>query len=155
MNKLTAFVIVLALSLPNSSRAAVLPIVFPVQGGGSYIDDFNVTAGAGRIHHGIDIHADKMTPVLAAQGGCVRYLTETEASYGWLLKISGNDGYEYQYIHLNNDTPGTDDGLGGYNNAFAPGINRDACVSKGQIIAYVGDSGNAEGIGSAPAVQSI
>jgi len=57
------------------------------------------------------------------------------------------DGYQYNYIHLNNDTPGTDDGVGGYSNAFGPGIAQGARVTRGQVVGYVGDSGNAENIG--------
>jgi peptidoglycan hydrolase-like protein with peptidoglycan-binding domain len=45
------------------------------------------------------------------------------------------------YIHLNNDTPGTDDGLGW---GIAEGIVPGARVSAGQLIGWVGDSGNAE-----------
>ncbi len=45
------------------------------------------------------------------------------------------------YIHLNNDTPGTDDGLGW---GFADGISSGVHVTAGQLIGWVGDSGNAE-----------
>jgi hypothetical protein len=64
------------------------------------------------------------------------------------MKIRDDQGYVYHYIHLNNDTPGTDDAKGGYDNAFAPGIEQGVRVTKGQHVAYVGDSGNAETVGS-------
>src|SRR5262249_51428540 len=51
------------------------------------------------------------------------------------------------YIHINNDTPGTDDGLGSEEYAFAPGLQTGDHVTAGQHIAYVGDSGNAENVG--------
>jgi len=55
----------------------------------------------------------------------------------------GHDGgWETWYIHLNNDTPGTDDGLGwGVADGIVPGVE----VQAGQLIGWVGDSGNAEG----------
>jgi len=68
----------------------------------------------------------------------------TEPSYGYMLSIAGDDGYKYNYIHINNDTPGTDDGLGGPQYAYAPGIKEGVTVTQGQHIAWVGDSGNAE-----------
>ena len=57
-------------------------------------------------------------------------------------------GWEYWYIHINNDTPGTDDGLNPLDHAFAPGIVVGGKVSAGQVVAYAGDSGNAESTGA-------
>ncbi|MFA5853603.1 MAG: M23 family metallopeptidase [Patescibacteria group bacterium] len=122
----------------------IRPIMFPVQGEAYYTDTFNDGRSGGRSHEGIDIMAAKMTPVVAVIDGRIRWLTETEASYGWMVVMEDSEGYEYSYIHLNNDTPGTDDGLGGRERAIAPGIEDGASVTKGQLIGWVGDSGNAE-----------
>jgi peptidoglycan hydrolase-like protein with peptidoglycan-binding domain len=57
------------------------------------------------------------------------------------LVIKHDDGWESWYIHLDNDTTGTDDGQGwGIKRAIKPGVR----VEAGQHIAWVGDSGNAE-----------
>lgn len=48
-------------------------------------------------------------------------------------------------MHLNTDEPGTNNGRGGFDTAFAPGIEVGVFVDAGQLIGYVGDSGNAEG----------
>jgi putative cell wall-binding protein len=62
-----------------------------------------------------------------------------------MVSICGDDGRKYDYIHINNDTPGTDDAQGGPEFAFAPGLMRGGTVRRGQWLGAMGDSGNAEG----------
>ncbi len=115
-------------------------IVFPVVGGQiSFIDDFYQTRSGGRTHSATDIMTAgvKGLPVVAAFDGEVSWIGGS-CCY---LSIDHGGGYETWYIHLNNDTPGTDDGAGW---GIAPGIVEGTPVSKGQLIGYVGDSGNAE-----------
>ena len=61
------------------------------------------------------------------------------------LTIVDDEGWQYWYIHINNDTPGTDDGANKPEFMFFPGIETGTEVKAGQPIAYMGDSGNAEG----------
>jgi hypothetical protein len=70
-----------------------------------------------------------------------------EKIWGYAVTIRGSDGYTYHYLHINNDTPGTDDGQGGVENAYAPRIKRGVRVSRGELIGWMGDSGNAESAG--------
>ncbi len=145
MTKRILIALALAFSaIPPAQAELVLPIRFPVDGPASFTDTFNDGRSGGRSHEGIDIMSAKMVPVVAAVDGRVRWMTEEEASYGWMVVLEDNDGYQYHYIHLNNDTPGTDDGNGGRQHAIAYGIERGVYVSKGQLIGWVGDSGNAE-----------
>jgi len=120
-------------------------LAFPVGGPNRYGDTFFATRGTG-VHHAADIMASKMTPVLAAHDGTIlRVNGSSYASYKGrccTLALRHNDGWETVYIHLNNDTPGTDDGQGW---GIAPGIALGTRVRAGQVIGYVGDSGNAEG----------
>lgn len=120
-------------------------LVFPVDGD----HHFNDTFWAGRshgFHTGQDIMADKMTPVVAVADGVVRLVNWTARAHMnpdrcCSLVIRHDDGWESWYIHLDNDTTGTDDGRGwGIKRAIAPGVR----VEAGQHIAWVGDSGNAE-----------
>ena len=128
------------------SAAEIRPITFPVDGKHSFRNDFAEPRALGaREHLGIDIIADKMTPVVAAVDGEVTYVVSPQASWGYSITVRDGEGYQYRYLHLNNDTPRTDDGAGGEANAYAPGITRGASVIKGQLIGWVGDSGNAEG----------
>ena len=125
---------------PNED--GIYPMVFPVQGENRFSDTFGAPRGGGRLHVGQDIMADKGVPVVAVADGVVRW-TGSTCCY---LAIEHEDGWESWYIHLNNDTQlpdgtFTDDGLG---NGFAEGIERGARVSAGQLIGWVGDSGNAE-----------
>lgn len=125
------------------ANAQIVPIIYPVIGGSSYTNDFNAHRPAGP-HHAIDIFANKGRAVVAAADGIVRYVPFPEPSWGYMITIDGNDGYTYSYIHLNNDNPGTDDGKGGGMHAYAPDIVRGNPVKAGQLIGWVGDSGNAE-----------
>ena len=132
---------------PTITPTGTPEIIFPVQGGATFSDDFGDGRSGGRLHEGNDLMAPKMTPILAARGGRVISAPMTEPSYGYMISIAGDDGYTYNYIHINNDTPGTDDDLGGPQYAYAPGISQGVQVIQGQHIAWVGDSGNAENVG--------
>lgn len=137
--------LLLFLVLPVSAQAEVYSsIVFPVDGVVSFSDTFGAERSGGRTHEGIDILAEKHTPVLAASDGTIGYSPLEEPSYGWYISLIGDDGFEYVYVHLNNDNPGTDDGNGGRDQGIADGIVQGVRVSAGQLIGWVGDSGNAE-----------
>jgi putative cell wall-binding protein len=133
---------------PDGYRRLV-DLTFPVRGDVTYIDDYHhVRSGGARRHQGTDLMARKLQTVHAAVGGVVEVATGIDGpvpSYGYYLKVRHDDGTAAAYVHLNNDTPGTDDGRGGHEWAYAPGIRKGVRVERGQWIGYVGDSGNAEG----------
>lgn len=117
-------------------------IAFPLAGGGDYTDSFGAPRdGGARRHQGIDIFAPKMTPVVAAADGTVSFLRTGVGTDCCVIRIRHDDGTSSLYLHLNNDTEGTDDGLG---YGIAEGIALGTRVTAGQVIGYVGDSGNAE-----------
>lgn len=121
-------------------------IVFPVFGSVTYYDDFgNDRDGGARSHEGNDLMGKKMLPLVAAVDGTITNVNYPEATWGMSVTIRDKDGYTYHYLHMNNDTPGTDDGMGDGFNAYAPDIQEGNKVVKGQLIGYMGDSGNAEG----------
>lgn len=139
-----------AQSLSAASSDVVVPILFPLENRVNWVDTFGAPRSGGRTHAGNDLMAAKMTPILAVVDGTVDWLNLTGqlSSYNNLpyynLLLHGDDGNDYFYIHLNNDTPDTDDGQGGPEHAYAPGLTNGSRVSRGQLIGYVGDSGNAE-----------
>ena len=144
--------VVMVLAVAGSAQAdepssQTLPsIVFPVVGPVSYHDTWGAARSDGRSHIGQDLMADKMQPLVAVVDGVVSRLTVPEPSYGYMLTITDDAGWQYHYIHLNNDTPGTDDGVAALEDVFGPGIVEGAGVVAGQLVAYVGDSGNAENV---------
>src|SRR3954468_24261098 len=129
-----------------AAQGPLRTITFPVIGTVSFSDDFRAPR-SGHLHEGNDIMGKKMMPEVAAVNGTVTYLTIPQASYGYSLTITGDDGWSYHYLHINNDTPGTDDGKAELKDVFAPGIRKGGRVNAGQIVAFLGDSGNAETTG--------
>lgn len=127
-----------------------VPMVFPVAGGvTSYTDTFlTCRSGCARKHMGQDLMGAKMTPLVAAFDGVISSLRrETTAGGGNYLVITGDNGWSAMYLHVNNDTPGTDDGRGTAGFAFPAGIDVGTRVLAGQLVAWRGDSGNAESTG--------
>jgi hypothetical protein len=135
--------LVCSIFFPISQANALGQIIFPMAGNGRYSNDYNSPRDGGP-HHATDIFAEKGRPLLAAVTGTVFYVAYPQPSWGYMISIKDAEGYRYNYIHINNDTPGTDDGHGGGINAYAPDIRSGSTVTRGQMIGYVGDSGNAE-----------
>lgn len=152
MKKIKAIIlplIIYTIIFPFHVRAQeVRDIVFPIEPGWDYnfTDSYGDPRSGGRVHEGIDIMVDQMTPLVAAVDGRVSYIVEHDQGWGLAIYIEDKDGYSYRYLHINNDTPGTDDGKEIRAYAFPANIKRGVEVKAGQVIAYAGDSGNAENV---------
>jgi peptidoglycan LD-endopeptidase LytH len=130
-----------AVAAPSVVHAATAPpLIFPVVGGASYVDDYGDPRPQGR-HQGNDLMAAKRTPVVAVANGVVTLQHSNRGGYMLYLR---NARHEWLYIHLNNDIRGND-GRGGRRTAYARGLRSGMRVKQGQEIAYVGNSGDAEG----------
>ncbi len=122
----------------------MVPMVFPVLGRKAPPDNWLVGRDNNtRPHLGQDIMAPHMTPLVACFDGTV-YVRSGGIGGHYRLTVVGDNGWSAEYMHINNDRPGTDDGQGGNENAFAPGILSGRRVVAGQLLGWVGDSGNAE-----------
>ncbi len=126
----------------------VVDMTFPADPRARFSADYHQPRGGGtRVHRATDIIFDKHSPLYATVDGVICYINGLDGnppSWGYSLTICGDDGRRYDYLHINNDTPGTDDGMGGPAHAYAPGIRGGVRVARGQLVAYMGDSGNAE-----------
>jgi hypothetical protein len=126
-------------------------LAFPV-GGNEYriADNFgDCRDGCARIHEGVDIMAAKGTEVYAAADGVATWVSTSQENC-CRLQIEHGDGWATRYIHLNNDTKNSD---GSYSDddqgwGIADGIVDGTPIEKGQLIGWVGDSGNAKGVAS-------
>lgn len=128
---------------PPACDPFVYDMSWPLAGAGQIGSPFGADRdGGARKHQGNDIAAPKLTPVLAvADGVVVRLAQEVGTEECCWAIVAHDDGWQSYYIHLNNDRHGTDDGLGvGARTDLAVG----SVVTRGEVIGWVGDSGNAE-----------
>lgn len=139
------FVLLLGWALPGSAGAAVPRLVFPVVAKTVYTNDFGAPRGSGS-HQGNDLMARKKSPVVAAEAGRVSIYNRS-ARAGCMLYLYGRSGTTYMYIHLNNDRTMRNDNRGRcrLGVAYAPNLRpgRKTRVAAGQLLGYVGNSGDA------------
>jgi murein DD-endopeptidase MepM/ murein hydrolase activator NlpD len=107
--------------------------VFPVGGPHSFSDTFGAprlfgTAYA-HLHQGTDVFAAPGTPLLAVERG-VLIRVGTDILGGTKLWLVGASGTRYYYAHLS---------------AFAEGVTEGMPVKAGDVIGFVGNTGDAQG----------
>jgi hypothetical protein len=128
----------------GTANAAVPRLAFPVVGNVSFTNDYGAPRGSGW-HQGNDLMARWRAPAIAAERGTIQL--HTGSSLGTcMLYLRGASGYTYVYIHLNNDLTSRSEDSGGCKEgvSYAPGLRTGDYVRKGELVGYVGDSGDAE-----------
>lgn len=105
-------------------------LLIPVQGvkASQLRDTFNSGRSQGRKHEAIDIMAPGGSPVLAASDGVIKKLFNSELGGITLYEQDPSGRYVYYYAHLMR---------------YADGIAEGQTLKRGQVIAYVGDTGDA------------
>ena len=115
------------------AQAFINGFVFPVAGDVEFIDSWGFPRMTGtpsaHWHQGTDIFSNYGTPLIAAENGVLDRIGVGTLG-GNKLWVKGDSGTEYYYAHLS---------------AFAPGIADGQRVRAGEVVGYVGDSGNARG----------
>ena len=96
------------------------------------IDTFDDARSEGRVHDAIDIPAAAETPVLAAADGKILKLFQSDRGGTTIYQLNKNGDLVFYYAHLAR---------------YADGLAEGNVVTQGQVIAYVGDTGNA-GLGN-------
>ncbi|HEX7153560.1 MAG TPA: M23 family metallopeptidase [Thermoanaerobaculia bacterium] len=89
--------------------------------------DFDDARG-GRIHHALDILAPRGTPVVAAVDGTIRRLFLSKPGGITIYQFDEAEEKVYYYAHLDR---------------YADGLHEGQKVKRGEVIGYVGISGNA------------
>jgi murein DD-endopeptidase MepM/ murein hydrolase activator NlpD len=105
-------------------------IVCPVAGEVSFTDTYGAARSGGRSHEGVDMFAPTGTPLVAVTDGMTFLVENVDDDIGGIsLWLRGDDGDTYYYSHNSVNVIRTN------------GVD----VRRGQILARVGRSGNAEG----------
>ena len=105
-------------------------LVIPVAGvkPDQLLDTFTDSRSEGRAHDAIDIMAPAGTPVLAAGDGEIIRLFQSDRGGMTIYQLSSDRKLVFYYAHLQ---------------SYAGGIAVGKVVRQGEVIAFVGDTGNA------------
>ncbi len=117
---------------PTTQPPAAMPglAAFPVTATCRFADTWGAPRSGGRKHQGVDIAAASGTALIAVQNGRItkRKVDSPGSLSGNALWLTARDGTYYFYAHLS---------------AFADGVGVGSPVKAGDLIGYVGTTGNA------------
>jgi len=118
-----------ALGLIPSLAELGLPTLqsFPAQGRCGFSDTWGAARSAGRTHEGTDIIGARGLALYAAMDGVISKMATGGALGGTSLRLTAADGTYFYYAHLE---------------AFAANLVNGQSVRAGQIIGYLGSSGD-------------
>lgn len=118
-------------AITGEIEAPLAGLLIPVQGttAARLADTFTDARDQGRSHDAIDIMAPAGTPVLAVADGHIEKLFYSERGGLTLYQFDPTGRYAYYYAHLQR---------------YADGLAEKQSIRRGQIIGYVGSTGNAD-----------
>ncbi len=107
-------------------RALMVPVLGVTAS--SLHDSFLDRRGSSRTHHAVDILAARGTPVLAADDGRVLRMRTNALGGITVYALDAGERFVYYYAHLER---------------YAATLSEGKIVSKGEVIGYVGTTGDA------------
>jgi murein DD-endopeptidase MepM/ murein hydrolase activator NlpD len=128
---------------PTSGRSGIIPttapeakdlasreLTIPVQGVNpdKLVRSYHDARSGGREHEALDILAPRNTPIVAVEDGTVAKLFTSKAGGITIYQFDPGQQYAYYYAHLER---------------YADGLKEGDQIHRGQVIGYVGTSGNA------------
>jgi len=115
---------------PRGGSSVLSNLIIPVAGvkPENLHDTYADARSEGRIHNALDIMAPHGSPVLAANDGTIQRLMYSERGGNTIYQVSTDGKWVFYYAHLD---------------SYAPSVSAGKPVKKGEVIAYVGDTGNA------------
>lgn len=118
------------LPLPETSLPQDSGLLIPVLGilPRQLSDTFTHSRGAGRLHDAIDIMAPRGTPVVAVADGRIAKLFDSKPGGLTVYQFDVEEKLAYYYAHLD---------------SYAPTLVEGQQVRRGDVIGYVGSTGNA------------
>src|SRR5207245_3386489 len=122
-----------AAPMPMAEAIATLTkrdLLIPVEGVQPHAlqDTFNDARAVGRRHDAIDIMAPRGTEVRAADDGTIAKLFTSKAGGLTIYQFDPTETFSYYYAHLDR---------------YASGLAEHQAVMRGQLLGYVGSTGNA------------
>ncbi|WP_425478606.1 M23 family metallopeptidase [Luteimonas marina] len=114
-----------------SARPSPPGLIVPVRGirAADLQDTFGDSRSGERTHEALDIMAPAGTPVLAVADGHVEKLFDSERGGLTIYQFEPTGTWCYYYAHLQ---------------SYAPGLAEGAQVKQGDVIGFVGSTGNAD-----------
>jgi len=114
---------------PSMYSDSPRPMIIPVAGvdRSAIHDMFNDTRG-NRRHEAVDIMAPRGTPVIATDDGVVKKLFTSVPGGLTIYEFDPDERYCYYYAHLDH---------------YADGLHEGQLVHRGEVLGYVGTTGNA------------
>lgn len=117
-------------SAPEAKELAARHLAIPVQGipPEKLVPSYHDARNGGREHEALDILAPRNTPVVAVEDGTIAKLFLSKAGGNTIYQFDPDRAFAYYYAHLER---------------YADGLKEGQPVHRGQVIGYVGTSGNA------------
>jgi hypothetical protein len=118
--------------IPTLKQILAVDRPFPVAGLAYWVDDWHAyrCCPTPHLHQGLDLMAERGTPLVSVANGVISRKVNDPKWAGLAIALTDRSGTRFSYAHLS---------------AFAPGIQVGQHVRMGDVIGYVGTTGDAAG----------